>query len=270
MKKGLRTALIIILAGVFVFSGIKLVSALREYKIAEDIYSAEREAVFHIVEYEEPTSAPSVTSTPEAADDPEETEDYEYFPKVNIDFDALLETNPEVIGWIWIPATNVSYPLVRADDNDKYLHRTYNSVYNSSGSIFMDYRNSAQLTDMNSIIYGHNMNNGAMFGKLKRFTEQEYFEENRYVYIFTPELTYKYEIFSAYVTTAGSESYTFPVSEDELQGYIDYAVSSSAIESDTVPAADDTLIMLSTCTSRISYERFVVHAVLIGTDANLA
>lgn len=103
-------------------------------------------------------------------------------PPMDIDFNALKSVNPEVIGWIYVEALDgVNYPIVQAADNDKYLHLTYEGNYNFAGTIFIDYENSSDFNDCNTLVYGHNMKNGSMFGQLKKFTEnEEAFNKSRY------------------------------------------------------------------------------------------
>ena len=62
----------------------------------------------------------------------------------------------------------MNYPIVQAADNDKYLHLTYEGNYNFAGTIFIDYENSSDFNDCNTLVYGHNMKNGSMFGQLKK------------------------------------------------------------------------------------------------------
>ena len=263
MNKVAKGILIFILSGVFVYCGVRLIGVLREYKQGNDIYAAEREQVFLL--RSDPTPVPSAVSLPEQTAEPVPTE---YFPDVEVDFSALTAESPDIVGWLWIPDTDINYPLVRGADNDRYLYTTYNGIRNSAGSIFMDYRNAAALTDANTVIYGHNMKNGSMFGKLKQYAEQEFFDEHRVFYIFTPSATYKYTCFSAYVTDTGSRSYSLAFDTSALPDYIDFACASSQVRADLVPAADDRLVMLSTCTSRVQNERFVVHAVLTAVQEN--
>ena len=69
-----------------------------------------------------------------------------------IDLPALQQINPEVIGWLLIPGTGISYPLMQTEDNDYYLKHTWKREKNSSGAIFLDYRNSSSFGDFNSLI----------------------------------------------------------------------------------------------------------------------
>lgn len=271
MNKKVRIALIVVLALVFVGAGIKLISVIREYNEAESIYDESRENFVVLEDPEEPSAEP-------ADPDPEASEPVEpevFFPSVEIDFDSLQDTNPDVFGWIWMPGTDMSYPLLVGESNQEYLYTGYNNQHTSSGSIFMDYRNSADLTDENTVIFGHNMRNGSMFGSLKEFRDQEYFDVHDYIYIFTPERAFKYCVFSAYETFSTSDSYTLwferEVKVDEEttkitmsnEDYLAMLKEESLVKSEVEPDVGDRLLMLSTCTGQ-GNRRFVLHAVLIG------
>ena len=72
-----------------------------------------------------------------------------------MDFDTLKSVNPDVVGWIYIEALdNINYPVVQGDDNETYLHTTYENNYNFAGTIFVDYENSSDFSDCNTLIYG--------------------------------------------------------------------------------------------------------------------
>lgn len=86
-----------------------------------------------------------------------------------IDFNQLKSINEDIIGWIYIPNTNIDYALLKGKTNDTYIHTNYEKKYSFGGSIFLDEDNNASLTDSNTIIYGHNMKNGAMFANIKKF-----------------------------------------------------------------------------------------------------
>ena len=86
-----------------------------------------------------------------------------------MDLPALQQVNSDVIGWIAIPGTEISYPLVQGTDNDYYLTHTWNQNSSAVGAIFMDCRCSADFSGFNTIVYGHRMNNGSMFAALKHY-----------------------------------------------------------------------------------------------------
>ena len=89
--------------------------------------------------------------------------------QISMDFTELLKTNSDIKGWIYGEATNVDYPVLQTDDNDFYMDHLYNKEYNSSGSIFSDYRNRGDFTDRNTVLYGHHMGYGTMFGSIEHY-----------------------------------------------------------------------------------------------------
>ena len=115
-----------------------------------------------------------------------------------IDLPALQQINPDVIGWILIPGTGISYPLMQTEDNEYYLKHTWKREKNSTGAIFLDYRNSASFSDFNSLIYGHRMRNGSMFGSLHNYKETAFWQTSPGIYIINADGIYRYDIFAAY------------------------------------------------------------------------
>jgi sortase B len=176
--------------------------------------------------------------------------------------------NEDVIGWIYVEAIeDINYPVVKGKDNDEYLHMTYEGNYNFAGTIFIDCENSGDFSDCNTLVYGHNMKNGSMFGQLKKFTQNsETYEKSKYFWIFTPEASYRYEIISAYVTSVSSDTYTLfkgPGEEflkylDKIKGYSELAVDD--FETDV----KDKVVTLSTCTGNEA-TRYVVQGIRTDT-----
>ena len=105
----------------------------------------------------------------------------EYYPteKTKAGFKELQAINPEVLGWIRIDKTEISYPVVQGKDNYKYVNKDAVGKDSLSGSIFMDYRNMADFSDTNIILYGHHMANDTMFGELDKYTDISFFESHR-------------------------------------------------------------------------------------------
>ena len=125
-----------------------------------------------------------------------------------INWEALKKENDQIKAWIIVPDTNISYPIVQGTDNDYYLHMTYQKTYNFAGTIFIDYANNRNFQDLNTIVYGHNMKDGSMFGILKRFVTENAYSTSPYFWMLTPEKNYKYEIFSAHTAAVNSLTYT--------------------------------------------------------------
>ena len=249
----------ILLSILLVFSVWQLIMIQMEYQKADKIYEESRSAHFHV---SDETLPPVQTQGGEEA----VTEPEEYFPQAYVDLAELREVNPQAVGWIWVPGTTVNFPLVQGEDNAKYLSRSYDLGWSNSGSIFLDYRNSSGFTDENSIIYGHNMKNGGMFGRLKDYAEQDYLEEHRLLYVFLEDRTLKYRIFAAYRTESTSEAYTRDFSgELSFPAYLEFISAQGNVYEPPTEASP--LLLLSTCTSGRRTERFVVHAVLVAEKA---
>ena len=248
-KKGdiILTLALIVAVAVFCFAAYNLFHIYTEYKKGTDEYNnIEQMAVTE----RDPESTEEVSDTEQGPQ-----------PPFDVDFAALQGVNPDVVGWIYIEALDgISYPVVQGEDNEEYLHTTYENNYNFAGTIFIDYENSRDFTDCNTLVYGHNMKNGSMFGRLKNFSEdQTTYEKSKYFWIFTPEKDYRYEIISAYTTGVNSDTYTlFKGPGDEFQEYLDTIKGYSEIETDdTELTIKDRIVTLSTCTGNDA-TRYVV------------
>lgn len=175
-----------------------------------------------------------------------------------IDFADLQSVNEDIVGWLRIRALDISYPVVQGDDNDYYLHRTFEGVENFAGCLFMNSENKPDYTDQNTVIYGHNMKNGSMFGKLKQFNDEEVYKKSKYFWIYTPELIYQYRIFSAGVVGKTGTTYQTFFTEGEFEELINTAFRNSVVDNHDVEVAkDDRIVTLSTCTGDEA-TRFVV------------
>ena len=114
------------------------------------------------------------------------------------DFDTLKKENPDTIGWIHIPDTKISYPIVQGTDNDFYLKHDFNGEASVAGSIYLDYESEGDFEGRNNILYGHNMKNGSMFKDIVRYKDPSYFKEHQYFSIYTPEREIRLKAVSCY------------------------------------------------------------------------
>lgn len=190
-------------------------------------------------------------------------------PPIEVDFDKLKSVNEDVVGWIYVDALpDISYPIVKGKDNQTYLHQTYEKNYNFAGTIFVDYENSGDFSDCNTLVYGHNMKNGSMFGHLKKFRENDkLYKQDKYFWILTPERNYRYEIISAYTTGVNSDTYTlFKGPGEEFEKYLETIKGYSEIQTDdTDLTIKDRIVTLSTCTGNES-TRFVVQGKRVDAE----
>ncbi len=177
-----------------------------------------------------------------------------------VDFDALKKLNPDVVGWIYQKDTIINYPIMRGKDNDQYLHSDINKKYSVSGSIFMDYRNSADFSDFNTIIYGHHMHDGSMFKSLRGYTkETDYYKDHKTFELITPDKKYHLQIISSYITPATSDAYKYSFNNQaDKQAFINYAIKNSKISTGITATTNDKIITLSTCAYDYDEARYVV------------
>ena len=261
----LLTIVLIAAIGVFCYAGYYLINIFLEYKKGVDEYNtiAEMAVTERAPDEEEPENLPEA-----------EKKGSSVTPPMVVDFEKLQQVNGDVCGWIYVEALDgVNYPMVRGTDNSYYLHMTYEKNYNFAGTIFLDYENKRDFSDCNTIIYGHNMKNGSMFGQLKRFTTTaETYKKSKYFWIFTPDASYRYEIISAYVTAVDSDTYTlFKGPGSDFEEYLTKIRSYSQIpdqaKPDKEPDVMDKIVTLSTCTGDYS-TRYVVQGVRVDTVTN--
>ncbi|CAM4201657.1 sortase [Bacillus manliponensis] len=186
--------------------------------------------------------------------------------EVRTQFQSLQKINPEIVGWITMDNTQIHYPIVQAEDNDYYLYRNYKGEDMRAGSIFMDYRNDVAANNKNTILYGHRMKDGSMFGELKNMLNEEFFNTHRTLYYDTLYEGYDVEIFSVYKTT--TDFYyieTDFASDEEYVQFLQTLQEKSLYKTDDSLSETDQIITLSTCDYAMNPTegRLVVHGKLV-------
>lgn len=185
-----------------------------------------------------------------------------------IDFAGMWEINEDVYAWITIPGTIIDYPILQhATDNTYYLNYNIDGSYGYPGCIYTENLNSKDFSDNNTVIYGHNLRSGAMFTSLHKFKDADFFEENKKVYIYTPQREYDYTIFAAYVYDDRHLLYSFDFADNEV--YANYLEDIQSMRSmnalfreDITVTAEDKIITLVTCIGNQPSKRLLVQAVL--------
>ncbi len=186
-----------------------------------------------------------------------------------IDFTALQEENSEIYAWISIPGVETEYPICQsATDDTYYLNYTVDGTYGLPGSIYTESLNSKDFTDFDTVIYGHHMKNGTMFGSLHKYRDITFMKENPYIYIYTPDCIRTYEIFAAVTYSDDHLLKTFDFSqESDRQKYLDSINEirdmNSPIRDDVEVTTESKIITLSTCIGGQPDNRLLVEAVLI-------
>jgi len=173
--------------------------------------------------------------------------------------------NGDVLGWISIPGTNISYPLLQAEDNTWYLWHNWDGVENLAGSIFYECKTNPDRSDFNTIIYGHRMGDGSMFSELHKYKEQAFYDEYAYVYLADETGQYRYRIYASYeVPVDGSAYWLGSFGEEYREYFLQDGLYRSVLNTDVTPTTEDQILTLSTCTGNGHENRWVVQAVLEG------
>lgn len=214
-------------------------------------------------EYEELKQYVLETAAPPSDSDKENSSSEEEASSehtVRIDLNSLQDINADAVGWIEIPETSVSYPMVHTSDNLYYLTHTFRRETNTAGSIFIETANKADFSDLHTIIYGHNMKDGSMFAGLKDYRKQSYWEAHPYIYVDLADGAHCYEIFSCHDAPVTDITYTIGyTADDKYASFLDTLKASSLYDTGVTVGTEDSVITLSTCTNS-GKDRFVVHA----------
>ncbi|WP_143072717.1 class B sortase [Oscillibacter sp. PC13] len=264
MRGKLRMAAMILLGLVFAGSIGMLLYRNAEYKEGEEAY-AEAETLVQLPDLTDLPAPVVETESPENGTEQAVYVDPYADALRNMDFTALREVNSDVLGWITIPGTAVSYPLLQGTDNQYYLKHTWKKWSSAVGAIFLECQNSRDMSDFNTVVYGHRMNNGSMFASLKYYKKQSYWSAHPYVYITNDYGSHRYEIFAAYEVSTAGKTYQIGFSGDETkQVFLGYCMEQSVIDTGITPTVHDKILTLSTCTGNGHSTRWVVQAMLKG------
>ncbi len=257
----------VLFISMIVFGGLFLRDFL-EYRAAEDEYASLQD---HIVISEEPKKeAPKKekVSEEEFDDEPEEEPVDLLHPHFQIDYGALSGVNADFTAVLHVPALSITYPVVKSKDNEEYLHRTFEGKANFAGSIFLDANAKGSYDHKNTFIFGHNMKNGTMFGKLKYFLRDDQLaNSNPYVFLCRPEGITRYRIFSYYLTTVESPIYNDFEGDKGYDQYLSLIQRLSSYRNYPKDSIDFSqrpdIITLSTCSGPSGgNQRFIVQAAL--------
>lgn len=191
-----------------------------------------------------------------------------YYTNYEQVFEKLLTINPDTVGWLTVNNTKINYPVVKGKDNDYYLKRDFNQQKNTMGWIYMDYRNSVNVMSQNTIIYGHNINGGLMFGSLRYTLNESWYKKttNQIITFNTLNQNMKWQIFSIYkIGVTNDYLYANFNTDEEYMNFVNLIKGRSIYDFNVTVNADDYIITLSTCYGT-GKQRLVVHAKLIENE----
>lgn len=269
VKKRLRKDRVFLLALLLFFSTILIFSAFKVIEWFSDNNSTDKviEKINSDVKVDEIIDNENTEVIDEEPTEPEKVSDYFYYityPLINVDFENLLKTNNETVGWINVNNTNINYPFVQGINNTYYLNHSFDKSYNSAGWVFMDYRNNKEMNNRNTILYAHGRIDKTMFGSLYKTQYPAWYQNksNHVIRISTPSVNMSYQIFSVYKIE--EENYyiqTDFTTDDVYLEFLNTIKERSKYDFNVVLGASDKIITLSTCAN--DKERYVVHAKLI-------
>lgn len=192
------------------------------------------------------TAAPQATATP--------------VPNLSaVDFPALWETCPDVKAWIRIEGTCIDYPVAQGADNRYYLSHLPDGTANKAGSIMMDVANAPDFSDDVTILHGHHMRNGEMFGDLDEYRKAKYWEQHSLMQLYTPAGDWKVAIFAACTVDGASFGYPTAFADDAAYlAFVEELRGKSSFHTELSVEPGDRLVMLSTCAYNFQDARFVV------------
>lgn len=233
------------------------------YKKGDDSYANLKSYVTPATAGAAPTGAASSQKETDATAQSETAPTLPPIPFPEVDFAALRQINPSIVGWISCEGTSISYPIAQASDNRYYLEHLFTGEANRSGCIFLDCANNSDFSDRHSILYGHNMKNGAMFAGLMNYKDQDYYDAHPRFLLVTPAQNYTIEIFAGYVLSGWGNAWTLSFADDaEFEAWLQDSVRQSCFQSDITPTAQDRIVTLSTCSYEFDNARFVLLGIL--------
>lgn len=206
-----------------------------------------------------------IVTDPSAEPSAVETEEQYQCP---VNFDELQAVNPDIIGWIYMSSPEISYPILRSPTDDtQYLYHDAVGEYQKEGSLFVEHTyNSDDFSDLCTVIYGHRMSDGTMFGTMQATVSEEgYFDEDRFVVIFTPKETKIYQIFATIPSDNKHILYYNDFNNAEVYTqFVDSVYSRTGLDVRLVekakPTFGDRILILSSCLWGDRTSRFLVLA----------
>ena len=249
-KMNLRNTMQIVFIILILVSAWGLISAMFEYQRGTNEYKQLQEMV---------------GEKPSEKEKSEQVIDNIFRPNKSIieEFQNLRSQNTDMMAWIAFDTLDISYPVLKGQDNLYYLTHTFSGKTNSSGSIFMEVGNAGDFSDCHTLIYGHNMKNGSMFGLLKKYRDEEFYKGNEYFTVYLENKYLRYQIFSVHTVSVTDPVYTIGFAPNqEYADFVERLNRQAWYDTGIKADVNDKVVTLSTCTSSDD-QRYVVHALLI-------
>lgn len=192
---------------------------------------------------------------------------------IPVDIAALQKTNRDIFAWVNIPGTTIDYPIAQHPKDDTYyLKHGANGMASKSGCPYIELSDSKTFMEFNTVIYGHNMNDGSMFGALHKYEDKTFSDQHRQINIYTAEHAFSYKVFAAvmYSDKWIPGTYNDKIESDRTAFLTSLKTESvkgrSFIYDDIEVTEDNIIVTFSTCDKKLRDNRFMVVAVLEKID----
>lgn len=273
VKKPVWIAILVICISAIIGGAVFLINYFRppaEDNLSRDDFTeaaTEPETAATAVPTEPPTQKPTMNHFGyKTAKEPEDWS--------NLSFDELMKKNPDIYAWIYIPGTNIDYPVCQSSDgnDDFYLDHNIYREYQFSGTIYSQTMNSRDFNDPVTVLYGHNMLNGSMFASLHNFEDEEFFKKYNTAFVFTKDKLLTYLIYSAYTYDDRHILHSFHMEfEEQFESYLNSTLDphtyDGLVREGVELGKDNKILTLSTCTNGASNTRYLVQGVLVDVQA---
>lgn len=184
-------------------------------------------------------------------------------------FEELLAINEDVRAWLTVDNTGIDFPILQGETNLTYINTDVYGNFALAGSIYLDSRNDKEFHDLVSLLYGHHMDGGDMFGDLDKFKDETFFNENKTGLLILPDRSYDLEIFACLLTDASEDAIFEPQEyEADIDGLLDFTEQNAMYyDTDTVTRLRETngqeqILILSTCSTEFTDARTIVLTVM--------
>ena len=237
IRRGAENVIMVCLAAIVVISGWKIYTIMRGYHEGQEVYK----------KISEQTAAQGFTG--------------------DIDWDKLRKINPEVVGWLYYEDTVIDYPVVKGQDNDRYLYTMFDGSVGGFGTLFADAVTEAPFRQFNTIVYGHHMRDGSMFAPLKRLKDSSYAGEHPQLELITPEGKFHLLIWAFLNQPADSQIYMTNIHDkEERAAYLELIRDLADYTTDVEVSVEDRLVILSTCAYEYQDARYMVVGKMVPWD----
>ena len=252
--------ILVFMVGKYVIQNFENNSIKKEFELQETIAPTLENITLHVDE-ENDTAEVQEQEIEEPISEEAALEIYLAQGQKQYNHEGLKAVNSDYCGWLDIPGTSISYPVVQSEDNVEYLTRSFEGKKRSSGSIFVD----ANIRDIkktrNLVIHGHNMKSGSMFAMLPSYKNISYYNKHPFIYLYTPDETMVYQVISAYTLKHdANEEVAYQgvfADNEDFKNFVSGLLNRSVIDTSI---DEEQILTLSTCVNH-STSRFIVHAV---------